>query len=462
MENRVEKYEENLSETDRLLSSPQRQYSSPNEDGFENLSREYQNAWQNSPYSGGTYLMNLESSSDTMRNCDNPTAIALQQCRKKVTKPFTLFLRVVGWQELYSGDSVRAKIINYIHPACVFIIIFVGYIIQYAACFQRSGIIHEDTNGTSCKTYIISEYIIPDIFHSLAYIVSFLMLRNAQSEHLNMLIEKVFLFTTAQDTSGLEKHGRLIRTLAFLFITGLIWIVLSTAVCIVQIALTSNDISFSFLQTENKTGKIFLFLLLIISFIALDIIYVAVIINYCLQATLIIKYIEAIREKINQGVLTLNNVLKSTNDVTEILRILNEKTALALSLVLLNFLLMGITSSVVLLGGLTKGYIQKIMAFLNAIVWLLGSIVPFLMAARLSAVANRLTKVGHEIRAQPHFYRDTPESELDSFLLFMSSLSLKAKIFFIPIRLQTLMKILVIIFFVLLVLFQLGKIHVWL
>lgn len=41
-------------------------------------------------------FLQLESSSDTMRNYDNPTAVALQQCRKKVTKPFTLFLRLVS------------------------------------------------------------------------------------------------------------------------------------------------------------------------------------------------------------------------------------------------------------------------------------------------------------------------------------------------------------------------------
>ena len=46
-------------------------------------------------------------------------------------------------------------------------------------------------------------------------------------------------------------------------------------------------------------------------------------------------------------------------------------------------------------------------------------------AARLSAACNSLRKLGHEIKVRPFGWQDEKEEELDSFLLFQSSLSMK-------------------------------------
>ena len=44
----------------------------------------------------------------------------------------------VGWQPIYDGpDLWWKKMINIIHPISVILLILIGYIIQYAACFRR-------------------------------------------------------------------------------------------------------------------------------------------------------------------------------------------------------------------------------------------------------------------------------------------------------------------------------------
>ena len=44
----------------------------------------------------------------------------------------------VGWQPAFDEPDVWwQKLINVIHPLSVVLLIFVGYIIQYAACFRR-------------------------------------------------------------------------------------------------------------------------------------------------------------------------------------------------------------------------------------------------------------------------------------------------------------------------------------
>lgn len=50
-------------------------------------------------------------------------------------------------------------------------------------------------------------------------------------------------------------------------------------------------------------------------------------------------------------------------------------------------------------------------------------------AARLSAGCNSLRKLGHELRVRPFGYRDTSDQELDSFLLYTSSLNLRVSIY---------------------------------
>ena len=55
-----------------------------------------------------------------------------------------------------------------------------------------------------------------------------------------------------------------------------------------------------------------------------------------------------------------------------------------------------------------------------------------LKAARLSAACNSLRKLGHEIKVRPFGWQDEKEEELDSFLMFQSSLSMKVRSFSPP------------------------------
>ena len=53
-----------------------------------------------------------------------------------------------------------------------------------------------------------------------------------------------------------------------------------------------------------------LLILMCISFIALDVVYIVVVLNYCVQCYLLIFYIEGIMEKIRESRLKLMTVMK--------------------------------------------------------------------------------------------------------------------------------------------------------
>ncbi|XP_020291314.1 uncharacterized protein LOC109858456 isoform X2 [Pseudomyrmex gracilis] len=70
----------------------------------------------------------------------------------------------------------------------------------------------------------------------------------------------------------------------------------------------------------------------------------------------------------------------------------------------------------------------------NVTLWILISIAPFIQAARLTSACSMIRAVGHEIRIRPFVYQSTPGEDLDSILLYSSSLRMCARLFRIPIK----------------------------
>ena len=60
----------------------------------------------------------------------------------------------------------------------------------------------------------------------------------------------------------------------------------------------------------NEETKITILILMLIGFIALDLVYIAVVINYCVQCGLLIFYIEGLQLKIREGILTIMQAMK--------------------------------------------------------------------------------------------------------------------------------------------------------
>ncbi|XP_064088380.1 uncharacterized protein LOC135202851 [Macrobrachium nipponense] len=70
----------------------------------------------------------------------------------------------------------------------------------------------------------------------------------------------------------------------------------------------------------------------------------------------------------------------------------------------------------------------------NLLCWMFSSVVPLVMAAKVSNDFKVLNKVGSTLHARPFVYQLTPQQDIDSFLLYVTSLRLKAKILWVPIR----------------------------
>lgn len=80
-----------------------------------------------------------------------------------------------------------------------------------------------------------------------------------------------------------------------------------------------------------------------------------------------------------------------------------------------------------------------------------------LQAAKLTSACRMIQGAGHEVRTRPFAHQETPNGELDSALLYASSLRLQAKLFGIPISSKYLFIIITISAIVIL---TLGQCHI--
>lgn len=72
--------------------------------------------------------------------------------------------------------------------------------------------------------------------------------------------------------------------------------------------------------------------------------------------------------------------------------------------------------------------------FGNIILWLIIGMIPFFQAANVTQGCQSTQYSGHQIRVRPFVYHSTPSIELDSTLLFASSLNMSAKLYRMPIK----------------------------
>ena len=150
---------------------------------------------------------------------------------------------------------------------------------------------------------------------------------------------------------------------------------------------------------------------------------------------------------------------KRVEDSRKFVDYLNTDQSVGVSLLLINFIIRVAISFYEIL---IKEYnnLNLIMITINSILWILLFMIPIIQAVRLTDTCNSIKKIGHELKSRPFGYQDTHASQLDSFLLYTSSLNMKAKIFFIPIQCSYTISILLIILILVPILGQLNVVNI--
>ncbi|KAL2720066.1 nucleolar protein 10-like [Vespula squamosa] len=182
--------------------------------------------------------------------------------------------------------------------------------------------------------------------------------------------------------------------------------------------------------------KIILKILLIVCTLWHDMVQGTIITSYCLQGQLLIAHLYFLRGKLLQHTLPPIDWMKEISEFKKLLKYFNNDLGPAVSIYTVINLSWATAGTIWLLqynDDETENNPVTYIGIINVVLWILISIVPFIQAARLTTACSMIQSIGHEVRIRPFVYESTPGEDLDTILLYTSSLKMCARLFRIPV-----------------------------
>ncbi|KAL6432901.1 hypothetical protein ACFW04_006327 [Cataglyphis niger] len=374
------------------------------------------------------------------------TSAILHYCKHKILRPYLRLLSVMGLRPTSSDDSdhfLQCSILANLHTFQVTIFICIGYVLQYMACFRRDRgfcykiLVQEqniDGKEPSCYGNVIFSYLIPSILHLVAYLYTIYLFRVKENEQLQNLMERAFLLSSNPINRGNQK--RLVHILWLFIALSIVWMI--TALITVNIQMAKGNITFQWVENSPYQLKTTLKVLLVVCTLWHDMIQGTIITSYCLQGQLLMSHLYFLRGKLLQHILLPIDWMRDIDEFKKLLKYFNDGLGPAVCI----YTIVNLSWATVGIIWLFQYYINDAndmypityVNVMNIVLWILISIAPFIQAARLTNACSMIRAVGHEIRIRPFVYQTTPGEDLDSILLYTSSLKMSAKLFRIPIK----------------------------
>ncbi|XP_065887941.1 uncharacterized protein [Dysidea avara] len=395
---------------------------------------------------------------ETLPDGRQSTSHALKICNQTIVAPYRVFLKLIGWRKFSSTmdlhESRIRKVLNILYPSVIFLMILLTLATRAVVCFDRTQVNDERINGSfsyiECNN--TPEYTIYSVIIIVSYLLGLYLFRIAYPEYLVTLIEKVFL--NFADNYGKFSQKKLLLHMRYLFGIGVTWMMFSIIVNILRVKslrllekdtyfeqLTSYNISYlkeeygMGLQPplENYELRVALVLITVSGFTLVDLLYLALVMNYALQCQLIFFAVCAAVNKFRTIHYQVDAAIKEIRQLQDFLVVLNGKLASLISLEL--FIFAG--SCIQTLTNLSElderqtTFIIGVCEFFTSFTLLFFVV---MQAVRVTVACAQIKLLGLELRARPFAYARTHQIELDSFLLYTSSITMNARLIHIPMK----------------------------
>ncbi|XP_058827212.1 uncharacterized protein LOC131687176 [Topomyia yanbarensis] len=270
-------------------------------------------------------------------------------------------------------------------------------------------------------------YIIPALLHLAGYVIAVYIYRFADNEHLQCLIERVFILSSTP--------RRLVATLWVYFVLGMLWLAGST----VYIGLLANKQQSALTHLEwtgelSPTGQNCVRGLLSVALFFHDLVQMVIIASFSLTCYLLRCYLQGLKEKLLLHTIEPLNWMREICEFRKLLHHLNGKIAApvaCLTLLNISYTFSSIAHLFQDINTCPIGVFSFTAA--NLLLWMFISLTPFFQAASLTVACRRTQTCGHLISIRPFVHRNTSSEDLNTVLLYASSLQMSAKLFRMPI-----------------------------
>ncbi|XP_044595983.1 uncharacterized protein LOC123272982 isoform X1 [Cotesia glomerata] len=378
------------------------------------------------------------------------TSAVLHYCKCKILRPYLRLLAVMGLKPTNSDSDhfSRYCVLSNFHTFQVTIFMCIGYILQYMACFRRDrGFCYkllpvkyeviENINRAQayeqiCYGNAIFSYLIPSTLHLVAYLYTVYLFRIQENEQLPNLMERAFLLSSNSVNRGNQK--KLVRILWFFIGLSVVW--MTMALITVNIMMAQGTIRFQWLDKSPKQLKEISKVFLIICTLWHDMVQGTIITSYCLQGQLLVAHLSFLKVRLLENTLPATDWMKEILEFKKLLKYFNDDLGPAVCIYTVVNLSWAAAGTAWLLqydSVDTKENLVPYVSIVNVILWIMISVVPFIQAARLTTACSMMQSIGHEVRVRPFVYQGTPGEDLDSILLYTSSLKMNARMFRVPI-----------------------------
>lgn len=295
--------------------------------------------------------------------------------------------------------------------------------------------------------------------HIIAYVITLTHTRSEENEHFQALMEKVFLQMTLTDVWHVSKK-RITQRLRAVYAAGVVWVFASIGSQILNIY-AKGTISFHWMVVSEKDSQLQIVLLitLILTVLFQDIVSMMVATTYAIHCQLVLVYLQHMSQAIREKRMTFLEFYRSVEEARKSVKYLNQKQGLGVTVQMSWLCTRCAVCIYALLATPWSQLVRFCSAWLNVLLWFSLALIPLVQACRLSSECSHVREVGLELTARPFGYMDVPQSDLDTFLLFTSSLRMQAKLCALPVTKGTVTFVLLLVALSLFVAVQLDIIR---
>lgn len=416
------------------------------------------------------------------------TTQSLKRCKDQVLRLYYILLCFIGWRPFYKEHYYRTptgcKIVNFIYPLVIILLLFYSYIYDIVTCQGKLNVaidiqsvtqasvvtampivvtnttwhnssVHgslgathkpEETNNWAKREqcgHIVTTYILPSLMHLFSYALGFFYFRISENEQLYSLMEKVFL--AVNQSQKIVSQDRVIKRLKIFIFLGILWVVLAMSLNILFSAAYGYD------KQIYRPSWLFV-VLRVIALVIMNSIYLAVVVNHATQCELIIFYVHEIKTRLEEKSVPLKDAMAQILDIRMAIGNLNSTVSKMTTLVTLTFLEKFIIGLIILIMNKVYSPLAWTYRALFPISWFVILAFTLIQVTRLNSKCSKLKQIA--LSARVYGYHTCSRDELDSFLLFISNAKLRGKLFGIPLKPSYLLGSIIIVTFTIIILFQ--------
>ncbi|XP_013113255.2 uncharacterized protein LOC106091318 isoform X1 [Stomoxys calcitrans] len=376
-----------------------------------------------------------------------PTSAILDYCKRTFLRPYMMVLSLVGLNPVSTDITKCRSFLSYFQCFTLIAVLVFGYFLQYLSSYRGDrgfstnlkGLHSSDDNASLTEppdngsTNTIGElvfgYVIPFTLDLAGYASAIICCKLIDQEQLQNLIERTFLMSM--------QPRRLCRLLWLHIVLAFVIFGCLYAYVLPVVVMQPTIIKVKWLVHLEASLGLSVKILLLTTIAVQDIIEVIILSSYCIECYLLKVHLLTLSQKLLLHSIDTRDWMREILEFRKLLDRLNNHVSIPVSFFIVMNLAYAFAGFIFMFKDFDFHYSALkvvVLNFINVVLWLLLGLLPFFMAASLTHVCQTVKANGHQIRVRPFVYHNTSTDDLNSMLMFASSLDMSAKLFRMPIQ----------------------------